>query len=137
MSASSGFFRASVSLRVPATSQGGLSPLHRTSELQHSLWDLNCSLPRFDVLPCSLPFFLSSLSGAQVPHGLLFPSFNPITCGSFLQPWFYRSPSASFQLVFSENYSSCRFIFDVFVGRGELYVLLFCHLDWNPLVAII
>ena len=137
MSASSGFFSPSVSLRGPPTSQGGLAPLHRMSEPQHSLCDLNCSLPRLDVLPCSLPFFLSSLPGAQVPHRLLFSPSNPITCGSFLQPWFYRSLSGSFQLVFNENCSTCRFIFDVCMSRGELYVLVFCHLDWNPLVAMI
>ena len=34
-----------------------------------------------------------------------------------------------FLLVFCENCSMCRHIFDVFVGRSELYILLLCHLD--------
>ena len=41
---------------------------------------------------------------------------------------FMRS-SASTQKVFCENCPTCRCIFDVFVGGGELHVLLFCHLD--------
>ena len=40
--------------------------------------------------------------------------------------------SASFQLVFCENCSICRCIFDVFVGRVELYILLFLHRDLFP-----
>ena len=51
---------------------------------------------------------------------------------SFLQLWCYRS-SAGLQLVFHKNCSTCRCIFDVFVGRGELHILLFCGLDPPPL----
>ena len=43
--------------------------------------------------------------------------FYPIPCGSFLQSWLYNSLSASLQFVFSENCSTCRCIFDVFMGR--------------------
>lgn len=37
--------------------------------------------------------------------------------------------SARFQQVFCDNYSAIRYIFYVFVGGGELYVLLLCHLE--------
>ena len=47
---------------------------------------------------------------------------------SYLQFFVYRSSFASFQLVFHENCPTCRCIFDVLVGRGELHVLLLCHL---------
>lgn len=39
------------------------------------------------------------------------------------------SSSAYFQLVFCENCSKCRFVFDVFVGGVELYIPLLHHLD--------
>ena len=41
------------------------------------------------------------------------------------------SLSASLQFVFSENYSTCKYIFDLFMGggSGELHFLLLCHLD--------
>ena len=39
-----------------------------------------------------------------------------------------RRSSASTGWVLCEHFSTCRF-FDVFVGGGELCVLLFCHLD--------
>lgn len=48
------------------------------------------------------------------------------------------SLSPNLQLVFSENFSTCRCVFDIFLGvRGDFYVLLLCHLDlssaWIPL----
>lgn len=52
-----------------------------------------------------------------------------IKCVSFLQPWLYGCPSVSFQLVFSENSSICRCIFDVFIGGGELHAGLLHYLD--------
>ena len=77
----------------------------------------------------SSPFSLSPFPGAQVPTQLLlFPSC-PISHVSFLQPWLYRSLSASFQLVFSENFSTCRYIFNVFMGGGKFCILLLCHRD--------
>ena len=48
-------------------------------------------------------------------------------CGFFSQLWLYRSPSASFQLVFSENCSTCRCTFDVFVEGSEFHILLLHH----------
>ena len=38
----------------------------------------------------------------------------------------------SFQLVFSESCSTCRYIFDVLIGGGELHVFLLCHLVQEP-----
>ena len=43
--------------------------------------------------------------------------------------------SDSFQLVFSGNFSVCRCIFDVFVGGGELQVLLFYNVQ-HPFVFL-
>lgn len=67
----------------------------------------------------------------QLDH-FFFSSSYLIMCGFFLQPWLYRSPSASFQLVFSENCSTCRCSFDVFVEGGEFHILLLHHLDKSP-----
>ena len=59
-----------------------------------------------------------------------FPSYS-VMCGSFLQPCLPSSLSASLQLVFSENDSTCRHIFDVFVRVGEFSVLFLNHLLTN------
>ena len=76
---------------------------------------------------CEISFPLSPLPGAQVQtQSLYFPSYL-IMCVFFLQPLLYMSP-ASFELVFHES-STCRCIFDVFVGRGEVHILLLHHLD--------
>lgn len=53
-----------------------------------------------------------------------------VMCVFFLQPWLYRKPSASFQLVFRVDYSTCQCIFDVFEVEGELCIVLLCHFDW-------
>lgn len=77
------------------------------------------------ILQYIFPFPLSSLPGAQISTSLLqFPSF-PVLCGSLLQPWWYRSLSASFQLLFSENCSISRCIFDTSMERGEFHILLY------------
>ena len=62
---------------------------------------------------------------------LLLPSYL-ILCGSFLQSCLFQSLSASCQLVFSENYSTGRCIFNVFVLGREFYVLLLHRLDLLP-----
>ena len=59
---------------------------------------------------------------------LLFPSYLSL-CGPFLQPWLYMSFPVNLQFVFSEKCSTWRCIFDVFVERGELCILLLHHLD--------
>lgn len=43
--------------------------------------------------------------------------------------------SAGFRLVFCENCSTYRYIFDMFMVGGELHVYLFRHLDPSPLSA--
>ena len=50
---------------------------------------------------------------------------------SFLQPWLYRGLSPSLQFAIIENCSICRWrcIYDMFVGGGELTILLHCHID--------
>ena len=40
----------------------------------------------------------------------------------FLYPWLYRH-SASLQIVFGEDCSTCRCIFDIFMGGGKLHIL--------------
>ena len=69
---------------------------------------------------CNSPPLLCPVLGVQVlTLSLLFP-FYLTQCGSFLQPWLCKSLSASLQFVFSENYSTCRCIFDVLMGEDEL-----------------
>lgn len=68
------------------------------------------------------------------PSPLQGPGPNAVASLSFLhvsslQSWLYRRFTASFQLDFSENFSARRYIFDVFMGRGEFCVLFLCHLD--------
>ena len=56
--------------------------------------------------------------------------FYPILCGSFLQCWLDSSLSASLQFVFSENFSTCSCILDVFIGRWALHSLT--PPSWSP-----
>lgn len=84
---------------------------------------------------------VSSLSSSVSPSRvqvlsqlLLFPSYL-ILCGSFLQTWFYKA--VCLQFVFSEDCSTCRCIFDMFVSVGKLCVLLLCHLDIPSLESVI
>lgn len=79
------------------SSQGDLSPLWRTPGLGHSVYGSTHSLSRTSVCPCTLPFFLSPLPGAQVPTQCC--SFHPtqlrgdLSCSLRL----CRSSYASFQ----------------------------------------
>ena len=84
---------------------------------------------------CNLHFSLSHLSKVQMlTQSLFFPSY-PFTCVSFLQVWLFRSPSASFQLVFSEDCSPCICIFDVFIRGDKLHVFYSTFLI-SPLYSI-
>ena len=112
-------------------SQESLSPLHKTPGVERPVCGSTCSLPRADVCLYNLPFPLSLLSGAKVLTQLLFFPSYLIMCVSFLPPLFSRSPFARFQLVYSENCSTCGCIFPVFMGRGELHIFLFGHIDQN------
>ena len=91
--------------------QEGLSPMCRIPELGSPVCGSTHSLPRASVHLCDLLFPLSHLPGVQVLTQCFLPIL-PIMCVSFLQPWLYRSLSASFQLVFHEDCSACRCIFD-------------------------
>ena len=75
-------------------------------------------LSRFLSLSLSFFFFFFLLSYPltwRIPH-----------------PFGSLRSSASVQSMFCENRSTCRCIFDVLVGEGELHVLLLHHLDPIP-----
>ena len=110
----------------PAT--GLVGPI-RSPGMECWVCGLTRSLLMAAVHPCSLSFPLSPIPGAQVPTWSLFFLSYRITYGFFQQSWLCRSLSASFQLFFSETCSTCKCIFDVFVGGGELHVFLLCHLE--------
>ena len=76
------------------------------------------------------PIHGSGCSSPRVGTSLFFLSYTIIYV-FFLQPCVFRSPSASFQIVFSEHYTTFRCIFDAFLGTGELQVgvLLLHHLS--------
>ena len=77
------------------------------------------SLPRED--PWVIPYLVCT----QVPACSLLFSSHPILCGSFSQLCLYRS----FQVVFSENHSTCRYIRHVFLMWEWAPCALLCHLD--------
>ena len=125
---SPGFPQPSICRSSLPTSQGGLSPPCRNPGLGCPVFGSSHSLPRVRVCPCNHPFPLSPFPGAYIPTQSLLFFFYLIMCVSFLQPWLYKSVSASFQLVFSENCSTCRCIFVMFMGRDNLHILLLHHL---------
>jgi len=78
-------------------------------------------------LPCDAASLPCPLPGAQVPAWLLLSPFYPTPHGSFIHLQLYECLSASLQLVFSENCSTCRCVLDVF-GRGsEFCIFLLPH----------
>ena len=131
-----GFSSPSICSSDSLSSQRGLSPLHRTPGLAcpataqptHSLGQGSAHR---DLL------FLSDLPpGAQV----LTPV--PFSCTALLSGDLFWNFGCTeffwwFLLVFCENCSMCRHIFDVLVGRSEFYVLLLCHLDpsWTEFLS--
>lgn len=120
-----------VSPCCPPSSQRDSSPCIGLQDQVPNSW-LSLLTPQGGCLPVYSSFSSESLPGAQVlTWSLFFPSY-PVTHISFLQPWMYRSPFASFQIVFSENYSTCRSIFDVLLRGGEVCVHLLHNLDWSP-----
>ena len=116
-----GFCRPSVCISRFPSRQRGQSLLHRTSGLR--LWLQLLISRRVRVHLCRPSLSYRSLPGVQVPTQHIF--FHPtyLHGDHFLQFWLYRNNSARFQLVFYENCSTCRCIFEVFVGRGELHVI--------------
>ena len=86
----------------------------------HRVWEpflLHSSLPGAQVLSWSPPFISFILPG--------YMEISPAILGVWdLLPVFSRH--------FVRVFSTCRCIFAIFVGRGKLHILLFCHLDWSP-----
>ena len=70
-------------------------------------------------------FFFTLLPSYLTPHV------------SFLQPWLYRSLSASFQLVFSKNCSTCGGTFNIFMRRWVLYPPTLVILIWSPVCVCV
>lgn len=88
--------------------------------------DLRTGAPRL--------WLTSWTSLGQVPtqgHESRFRCFSSLRYVCMFQPGLYRSSSASFWLVFSENCSTCRCSFGVFTEGDELHILLLCHLGLN------
>ena len=116
--------------------KGTCLPNVKTPGLGCPACGFNPSVHRNDFQVCNLSLLLYPLLGTQVPTRLLlFPSYSTPSgfffFFFFLQLWLHKSLFASLQCVFSENCFTCSFIFDVFIGGGELSLLL-CHLDLLP-----
>ena len=111
---------------LPALSRGvRLPPVPQPARVFSPTQDLRTGVPRL-WLRCSLP--------GQVPtqeHEFWFRCFSSLHYMCMFQPGLYRSSSASFWLIFSENCSTCRCIFDVFMEGDEFHILLLCHLGLN------
>ena len=88
------------------------------------------SLPRAGVCPRILPVPLGPSQGQR----------SQPNCFSFLHTWLHVYLSYSLGcigvlcqlVVFSENCSTYRCIFDVFMSGGECHILLLHHFDWSP-----
>ena len=119
-----GFSRLSICPCNSVSSQGGFSPTCRSPELGCPVCGLTNPSPGVSVHLCDLPFPLSHLPGAQVLTWC-FSSHPTWLCVYF------------FIIVLVAYVRFCQFpvcfpykcIFDVFVGTGELHVLLLCHPD--------
>lgn len=97
----------------PPTSQGGLSPLYPIG-LGHPICSSPHSLLRASVLLCTPPFPLSPLPGHRSwPNS--FSSLPDYLC-IFLVALVVQVSFCQFPSVFSENCSTCRCIFDAFIG---------------------
>ena len=83
-----------------------------------SLW-LDLLTPQGTRMLMQSPFSSESHPRGTGPNPTTIFSFQPDYMCIFLTAWLYRCPSASFQLVFSEDSSTCRCIFDVF-GAGAV-----------------
>ena len=107
-----------LSQRFSRQPRGLVSSMYNTRIGMPSLW-LNLLAPQGKGPPIqTFSSFQIPLRGRGPNPTPFFPSY-PVTWKSFLQLWLYRSSSASFQLVFHEQCSACRCIFNVFVAGGE------------------
>lgn len=73
---------------------------------------------------CITFLFLCSPPRGRGLHLISFLSFMPEYVNIFLTALVVRSPFVSFQLVFRENCSTCRCIFDVFMGGSIQHLYL-------------
>lgn len=111
-----------------------LSVLCRIPELGCAGCDSTHSLPEQGSTPVdffSLQIPPRGMGPDPVPFG---PSYL-VTRRSFLQIQLFQSCSSS-KLVFHENCSTGRCLFDVLVRGGEFHVLLLCHLDPPPQIIL-
>ena len=84
---------------------------------------LNLLTPHGQSPLCGLYFPPRPFLGHRSQLNAVFPPSYSVTRKSFLQPWLYKGSSSSFRLVFHKNCLTCRCIFDVFMGQGEIQVL--------------
>ena len=106
--------RPPIRARSSPSSQGGLglSAPHRTPGLGHPVCGSHSAYPKACLHAFAFPFPELAPKDTGPLSDCFFFSFYPITHMCVLQSWLYQSPSAHFQLVFSENFSTCRCIFD-------------------------
>ena len=109
----------------------GLSPRYKIPGLEHPVCGFHFTLPIITLFPWILHFSgtKSSPKGTG-PHPIILITFLPNYMWIILIVLFVQQSFSNFQLVFIENCSTCKCIFDVFMGEGEFHVLLLCHLDW-------
>ena len=113
----------------------GLSPRYKIPGLGHPVRGFHCSLPMVILFPWILPFpGTKSPPKGTGPHPIILISFLPNYMWIILIVLFVQQSFSNFQLVFSENCSTSKCIFDVFMGEGELHILLLCHLNlWSTI----
>ena len=127
-------------LSVPVVLQSvkeDLSPRYKIPGLGHPVCDFHCSLPMVTLFPWILPFTGTKSPPKDTgPHPIILISFLPNYMWIILTVLFVQQSFSNFQLVFSENFSTCKCIFDVFMGEGELHILLLCHLSLRSTVNL-
>ena len=102
---------------------------HISPELRQPIRSLNGSIPRAGVCPCNLPSSERPFRGTG-PDQMIFSLLPTQSC-------IYLSYIClctvvllhTVQLVFSENFSIYKYIFDMFVGKVGLHGFSLCHLD--------
>ena len=117
------------------TSKVGLSSLCQTQGSEQSNMWLGLLTPQ-SWLHSFLLVLLSPVPGARVLTWSLLFSFYLIPFGTFLPSWMSLSLSANIQLVFIENCSTYRCIFDVFMGVVNYvsYFAIFFSFFFNCLI---
>ena len=122
------FHNPPVSPTGPLISQQNSSSFCQTPGLGNSVSGSDCSLPR-EESPHISPFPSNSAPMGTDPGLIPCLPFLPDSACIFLSTLVVQESFCYLQLVLSENFSTCRCIFGVFVGEGEFYILLLHHLD--------